>query len=129
MQRYVLDTVALVRILEGRASEKVKEIYDDAKQGNAELIIPTVVLAEIVWILRKRGEHDVIPLILEDIKKQKNSLIIPFSMEIVEEMAKLEESHEMHDEIIALTAFVYGVGNVCTNDDDLVEIKDLGKVW
>jgi len=129
MYRYVFDTVALVRILDGNATPRVKEVYDKAEKGKAEIIVPTMVLAEIIWILRKRRNYDLIHEIIADLKRQQNTLIVPFSSDIVEEMAKLKRTHELHDEIIALMAFVYGVNKVCTKDDDLVKIKNLVKIW
>jgi predicted nucleic acid-binding protein len=67
--------------------------------------------------------------VLDDLKEQENTKIIPFSTEILDEMVKLKETHELHDEIIALTAFLCNADGVCTNDDKLVKIKNLKKIW
>ncbi|ODS35884.1 hypothetical protein BEH94_11400 [Candidatus Altiarchaeales archaeon WOR_SM1_SCG] len=128
-ERYVLDAVALIRILDGDAPMSVKDVYDKAREGNAEILIPAIVIAEIIWILRKRDEHDLIIEVLDDIKDQENTKIVPFSIKIIDEMVKLKETHELHDEIIALTAFIYNADGVCTDDDKLVGIKNLKKIW
>ena len=66
---------------------------------------------------------------LDDLYDQENTKIVPFSTKIIDEMVKLKETHELHDEIITLTAFIYNADGVCTDYDKLVEIKNLKKIW
>lgn len=55
MSRYVTDTHALIWYLVGssRLSNRVRAVFDEAVAGNAQVIIPAIVIAEMVMLAEK----------------------------------------------------------------------------
>ncbi len=54
MNSYVTDTMALILFLERRKMPNtVKAIYEEVRNGNRKLFIPSIVLAEIAYLSEK----------------------------------------------------------------------------
>ena len=113
---FVTDTMALVLRLEKRKlSQKVKAIFESAENGNAEIIIPVMVLAEVGYLAEKgRIETN-----LKDVKKyyskQESISVEPISEEIIEKAFEIDDIPELHDRIISGTALKKGL-ELITND-------------
>jgi len=105
LNNYISDTMALVLTLERRRLPyPVKQIFDKAKQGKAEILIPSIVLAELAYLSEKnRIETDLIeakyfleefPAIME----------FPMSMDIIIHSFEIDDIPELHDRLIAGSA-------------------------
>ena len=51
---YVTDTHALVWYVVGKLHDKVNEIFKSAETGKSTIFIPTIVLAECLYLVEKR---------------------------------------------------------------------------
>ncbi|MEA1966999.1 MAG: PIN domain-containing protein [Thermodesulfobacteriota bacterium] len=126
---FVTDTMALVLRLEKRKlSQKVKAIFESAENGNAEIIIPVMVLAEVGYLAEKgRIETN-----LKDVKKyyskQESILVEPISEKIIEKAFEIDDIPELHDRIISGTALKKGL-ELITNDPIISSSMFVKVIW
>lgn len=106
MEKYVIDTQALIKFLNGQKviSDKINEILRIADEGKNIIIIPSVVLFEIGYLYEK-GK---IPISLKDIEDIVNNSINyaeeRLSMSIIKTAFEIKDIPELHDRLIAGTA-------------------------
>jgi predicted nucleic acid-binding protein len=127
--KYILDTMALILKLEKRQlSTEVKAIFNSAEIEETELIIPAMVLAEIAYLSEKKR----IKTNPEETKKyfQSNNTINVEAMteRIIEKSFEINDIPELHDRIIAGTAFFYE-SQLITNDPIIMKSKFIETVW
>ena len=106
MEKYVIDTQALIKFLNGQKviSDKIDEILKKADEGKNIIIIPFVVLFEIGY-LHEKGK---IPISIKDIEDIVNNSINyseeKLSMGIIKTAFEIKDIPELHDRLIAGTA-------------------------
>ena len=106
MEKYVIDTQALIKFLNGQKviSDKIDEILKKADEGKNIIIIPSVVLFEIGY-LHEKGK---IPISIKDIEDIVNNSINyieeKLSMGIIKTAFEIKDIPELHDRLIAGTA-------------------------
>jgi len=106
MEKYVIDTQALIKFLNGQKviSDKIDEILKKADEGKNIIIIPSVVLFEIGY-LHEKGK---IPISLKDIEDIVNNSINyveeKLSISIIKTAFEIKDIPELHDRLIAGTA-------------------------
>ena len=126
---FVIDTMALVLRLEKRKlSQKVNAIFNNAENGDVDLIIPAMVVAEVGYLAeRKRIETN-----LKDLKKYcskyKSIVIEPITEEIIERTFEIDDIPELHDRIIAGTARKKGL-KLITNDPVISCSRFINVIW
>ena len=99
----VADTHALVWFLEGsdRLSADARQALQSA---DADIVIPSIVLAEIVFLYgRKRSGID-LKMVLEHVSRTDNCTIYPLDETVVE---RLPIELDIHDAVIVATALVF----------------------
>lgn len=94
-------------------------------EGGITVIIPTIAIAELFWKMRKAGKINVFKKALNRWKSSENIIIDDFDLEIIQLMLKNAESHELHDEIIAMTCKKYNMDIIYSNDKKFEEIFNL----
>ena len=106
MEKYVIDTQALIKFLNGKKviNDKINEILKMADEGKNIIIIPSVVLFEIGY-LHEKGK---IPISLKDIEDIVNNSINyveeKLSISIIKTAFEIKDIPELHDRLIAGTA-------------------------
>ena len=106
MEKYVIDTQALIKFLNGQKviSDKIDEILKKADEGKNIIIIPSVVLFEIGY-LHEKGK---IPISLKDIEDIVNNSINyveeKLSISIIKTAFEIKDIPELYDRLIAGTA-------------------------
>ena len=106
MEKYVIDTQALIKFLNGKKviNDKINEILKMADEGKNIIIIPSVVLFEIGY-LHEKGK---IPISIKDIEDIVNNSINyieeKLSMGIIKTAFEIKDIPELHDRLIAGTA-------------------------
>ncbi len=126
---YVTDTMAFVLRLEKRKmTKKAKAIYEDAEKGNAWIFIPAMVLAEIGYL----SDRNKIDTNLKEAKAycQKSSTVQvePITEEIIYQSFKIEDIPELHDRIIAGTAYLKNL-EIITNDPMMANSRYVATIW
>lgn len=130
MEIYVVDTHGLVwfMTLDSRLSRSARKILEQAEEDETQVLIPTIVLAECVYIAQKKRVEVGIEKILQRITEGDGFSIVPFDLTVFQESLQLPENWEMHDRIIAATAQYYKA-TLITRDSVLSSADDIATTW
>ena len=126
MEKYVIDTQALIKFLNGKKviNDKINEILKMADEGKNIIIIPSVVLFEIGY-LHEKGK---IPISIKDIEDIVNNSINyieeKLSMGIIKTAFEIKDIPELHDRLIAGTA-KYLILPLITNDPVILKSESV----
>ncbi len=103
--RFVTDTMALVSYVGKRKIPvSIKQLFQAADLGLAQIIIPAIVLAEIGYLFEK-GRIDVgVNDVFKHLADYPNYAEQALSFAIVAESYKIIDIPELHDRLIAGTA-------------------------
>jgi len=127
--RYAADTMALILYLEKRKlSKAVTNIFSEFENGNIELIIPSMAIAELGYL----AERNRIDTNLTEVRKLlthfKNVKIEPLKLEIVEAAFRIKTIPELHDRLIAATAVICNA-SLITNDPVIQASDSVKVIW
>lgn len=127
--RYVADTMAVVLRLEKRKMpRKVKEVFVRAEAGHVELLIPTMVLAEIGYLSEKRRIDTSLETAVSYVEECNTIAMEPITAQIVVKAFEISDIPELHDRIIAATASARNVP-LLTNDPVVAASKFIRTLW
>ena len=124
MNKYVTDTQALVKFLNGKKviNDTVDAIFKKTDQGKNIIIIPSVVVFEIGYLYEKHR----IPISIEDIKDiledSINYVEEKLSIDIIESAFEIPDIPELNDRLIAGTARYLNLPLI-TNDPVILASK------
>ena len=126
---YVIDTMALVLILENRKiPQAVKKIFQDAEARKGSLLIPAIALAEIGY-LSEKGRIDTCLRDVEQYCKANQMIVIePITEEIVIRCFEIDDIPELHDRIIVATGYSKDL-HIITNDPVISESNYVSVIW
>lgn len=117
MNKYVTDTQALVKFLNGQKviNDTADSVFRKADEGENIVVIPSVVLFEIGYLHEKQR----IPVSVKDIKAvledSLNYREERLSIDIIESSFEITDIPELHDRLIAGTARYLNI-SLITND-------------
>ena len=106
MDKYVIDTQALIKFLNGIKviNENIDLILKKTDEGEKIIIIPSVVMFEIGYLHEKKK----IPISLVEVEKIINNSINyveeKLSINIIKSAFEITDIPELHDKLIAGTA-------------------------
>lgn len=124
MNKYVTDTQALVKFLNGKKviNDTVNSIFENTDNGESIIVIPSIVLFEIAYLHEKKR----IPISLNDIetflKDSINYTEEKLSIEIIKSAFEIIDIPELHDRLIAGTARYLEIPLI-TNDPEILSSK------
>ncbi|NMF64983.1 twitching motility protein PilT [Brasilonema octagenarum UFV-E1] len=130
MDTYVVDTHALAWFVseDKRLSPTATQILCQAETGEVQVLIPTLVLAELTHIAQKKKIAVTIETLLEKINQGDGFNIVSFDFPIFQTMLQLPENWDIHDRIIAATASYYQA-ILITRDEMLRDSYEVKTVW
>ena len=130
MDTYVVDTHSLIWFIAENytLSKRGSQILEKAEKAEVEVLIPTIVLAEITYIAQKKKVKITVNEVLERIQEGDGFMVVPFDFPIFQIVLKLPEDWEIHDRIIAATARYYGA-QLITKDKSLRKSGKIETVW
>lgn len=130
MRLYTLDTHALIWYFTGdpRLGSQARILFHESIRGEATLLVPIIVLAEILDIAEKKRAPVNFGTVLRKIQGAVNFAVIPLSIEILKKAQGLSGIGELHDRIIAATA-LYFRSVLVTKDERLKNSKGLQVIW
>lgn len=103
MITYIVDTHALVWFL-----EKNPRLTDAARVAllnpEAQIVIPTIVLTEIVFLYSKKKISIDLSIVLSDVPSSSNCTVYPLDEEVV---LRLPTNLDIHDAILVATGLLY----------------------
>ena len=91
MDKYVADTHSLIWFIsEGdKLSKKAGRVLELAEESKVEVLIPTIVLAEITYIAQKKKVKISIDEVLERIQQGSGFAVVPFDLPVFQTLLKL----------------------------------------
>jgi predicted nucleic acid-binding protein len=109
-RRLVADTHALIwhLVRSPRLSETARSLMRSADRGDSELVVPTVVMMEALWISERKNPGVTFDRVVQYISQMPNATVAVLDLPALLEAQRLPQFLEMHDRIIAATARVYG---------------------
>ncbi|KKM76841.1 hypothetical protein LCGC14_1376030 [marine sediment metagenome] len=109
--------------------QKIPSILQQLKKkvidGEVTVILPTIAIAELLWKMRKAGKTSAFNKALNRWEISENIIIDDFNLEIIKLMLKNAKSHELHDEIIAMTCKKHKTDIIYSTDKKFKEIFNL----
>ncbi len=124
---YVTDTHALVWYIHGTLPKPVDTIFKSAEKGESTLFIPTIVLAECLYLI----ENNKIDLDFNDLLKRiemgRNFIPTSFNFQLMRILPEIKVS-ELHDRIIVATAKVLNA-KLITKDGEIKKAGIVEVVW
>ena len=127
---YVTDTHSLIWYLlnSTKLSFKANKAFEEIEAGKAQLIIPAIVIAEIIYLIKKgKIEADVNGLI-QKIQGSNNFKVYPLNMDILLCLKNQKEILEMHDSLIVCEAII-NRASIITNDKVITNSELVDVIW
>ncbi len=134
MSSFVTDTHAILWHLSENPelSDTAREIFESTDTGQAEIFIPSIVLAEIVYLTeRHKVPANLIDRIanLPDIEGSHYHAVV-LDTQVIQAMRRIprETVREMPDRIIAATALYLGLPLI-TRDSQITQLGEIQCIW
>ncbi|MFQ4138225.1 type II toxin-antitoxin system VapC family toxin [Nodosilinea sp. PGN35] len=130
METFVVDTHALAWFLaeDERLSATALQILSAAEAGETQVLISTLVLAELTYIAQRQRVPVTIETALARIEAGDGFAVVPFDSSCFQAMLNLPEDWDIHDRIIAATANLYDA-QLITRDEMLSASGTVTVVW
>ena len=127
---YVVDTHALVWSVEGndRLSHFAKDALNDPA---AEIVVPTIVLVEIIYLYTKKRIKTNLMQVTAQIAGAQNCVVYPLDEEVLNH---IPTDLNIHDAILCATALVFRdiLGNevkIITKDKEIINSGTVETLW
>jgi PIN domain nuclease of toxin-antitoxin system len=126
---YVIDTHALIWYFEDspKLSPAANQAFDDIEQGNALGLVPTIVLAEILYLSDKKKIPTNISETIARLKQSTSFGIVSLDLMVVLLMVPLK-AVEIHDRVIIATAKSFEA-SLITKDEHIRKSGVIPSVW
>lgn len=106
---YVTDTNALFWALKdpGRLSPAAYPVFRLAAVGEARIIVPAIVVAELYYLSQKRGDPILPSTFLADIARSQEFIFSELGQAQLERIEAMVSIPEMHDRLVVAEALVH----------------------
>ena len=129
MSKFVSDTMALVLHLEKRKMpNKTKAIFEATEQGEHEIYIPSMVMAEIGYLSEKGRIEADLSAVEKQMERCENFKEKALDASIIKASFEIDDIPELHDRLIAGTAKSMGV-DIISNDPAMEQSEHITTVW
>ena len=103
----------VLRLEKRRLNRKIKAIFEAMEEGDMKLIVPAMVLAEIGYLSEKRKIDTNLSEVKKYSRKYPTVQIEPITDEIIYKSFEIDDIPELHDRIIAGTAYLKNLKCLC----------------
>lgn len=119
-KRFVIDTHVFIKYISGISLRKQTEgIFTNAEHGKCTIFIPCIVIAEILYLVKKNKIMLNYSELIRRIEISDNFVLIPLDLNILKILPEIELS-EIHDQIIvATTKFLHAT--LLTEDKEIIK--------
>jgi len=127
---YVADTHSLVWFLSGdsQLSSKAKEIFDATEKGEAIIIVPILVLAEIMFLCERKHQQPLFSQLVDTLQKGTNYFVYDLGLDIVLAAKDLLQLPDIHDRLIVATAKI-AQSPIITRDRVIKKSNYISVIW
>jgi PIN domain nuclease of toxin-antitoxin system len=124
---FVTDTHPLVWYILGELPERVDEIFKLAEAGTSSIFIPTIVLAECLYLVEEGKIVLDFEDLLERLEQSSNFVPTSFNFQVMKLLPEIN-LRELHDRIIIATARTLNA-HLITKDRAIRESGMVNVVW
>ncbi|MHA1489259.1 MAG: type II toxin-antitoxin system VapC family toxin [Promethearchaeota archaeon] len=100
----------------------LQELKKKVINGEITAIIPVIAISELLWKMRKAGKGNIVKKALKRWERADHVIIDDFDIGILKLMLNNIKSHELHDEIIAMSCKKHKTRIIYSTD---VKFRDL----
>lgn len=127
---YVTDTNPLFWYLSdaSRLSPAADAVFRLAAAGQAHIMVPAIVLAEVLTLTQTVGQPIPAASLIENINKSTEFIFSPLGPEQLIGMEAVDPSLRMHDRLIAAEALAHKAP-VITGDPSLRQTEAIESIW
>ena len=127
---YVTDTHSLIWYLTAspRLSEPARQAFAQIAQGNANLIVPLIVIAELVYVVEKSRVQVDIDGVIQRLSGNPAIEIAPMTLDIALAMRTTTSVPEMHDRMIVCEAKARRA-KLITCDQEIQRAQLVETIW
>ena len=127
---YLADTHSLVWFLtdSSKLGKKALELLNRAERGNGIIFIPTIVLAEIMYICERKKAAIKFKDVLRKLENSSNYIVYNLDLGVLNKSQGLTKIHELHDRIIVATAQIVRA-KILTKDEDIKNSGYAETIW
>ena len=111
----------------GKLPVRVNEVFKKTEKGEAIIYVPTIVLAECLYLVERGKIALDFSEILRKIEMSNNFIPISFDLDILKLLPTIDRL-ELHDRIIVATAKNLGA-KVLTKDEEIIKSGKVEVVW
>jgi predicted nucleic acid-binding protein len=125
---YVADTHAFAYYLAGKLPEKVDSLFREAERERCRIVIPSIAVAELIYILEKGGVEEKIWEMLDKIDTYPSFQLYPLDEDVLRMIPEVRLS-ELHDRIIVATSLLLKAEGLVTNDSEIRKSRLVETFW
>lgn len=92
------------------------------------MVLPSIVVAESVYIIDKKGYSIVLRDIIEDIEISSNYIIRPMDISVLKSLSRDDRDLSIHDKIIVITAENENIG-IISRDEAIKKKAKVHVIW
>src|SRR3989344_2162144 len=123
---YVTDTHPLFWFLTNnkRLSSNARILFEKTETGKSSIIVPSIVLAELMYLFEKQNLRDKFKEVLKRIEIALNYEVYPLDTEVINISSKIISVKEIHDRIIIATAKLLDYPLI-TKDEEIINSEEV----
>ena len=127
---YVIDTHPLFWFLTNnkRLSSNARILFEEAETGESSIIVPSIVLAELMYLFEKQNLRDKFKEVLKRIEIALNYEVYSLDIEVIDISSKIISVKEIHDRIIIATAKLLDCPLI-TKDEEIINSEEVECIW
>ena len=111
-----------------RLGKKAKAVFQNADIGKSVILIPTIVVAEGIYIAKQKGMLPEMEKIVQDLGLSSNYLIRPMDHRLLTALVKDKRKMSIHDKIITITAEMEKA-EILSKDSVIVKLAKVKDRW
>ncbi|MCC6300977.1 MAG: PIN domain-containing protein [Anaerolineales bacterium] len=130
MATYMTDTHSLLWLFmyPRKLGENARRAFDEVGSGEARLLIPVIVLAELIFTIENKPITASLDEILDSLRANSNIEFVALDFQSALKLRELTQIPEMHDRMIVASALNHDV-SLITVDESIAESKLVDVVW
>jgi PIN domain nuclease of toxin-antitoxin system len=130
MTVYMADTHSLIWAFHKprKLGENARRAFEEVANGEVKLLIPTIVLAELIFTVENKPIQADLDKILDAIKNSPNIEFVDFDYESALKLRDLTVIPEMHDRMIVVSAIISNAVLI-TMDRTITEANVVEVIW
>lgn len=127
---YVADAHALGWYFtdDPQLGQQATQVFERSERGQCTILVPTVVLAELFHISRKKRIALDFTELLQKVEERGNFVVTELDFAIIKKLPDTYPLTELHDQIIVATALLYEA-QVLTKDGAIRDSGLVETIW